>query len=124
MGKLIADAVLDAALSYISANTTQMSVCSDTPTTYSNATTAGSFRLALKTGLTGADFTGPSAGSQRQLSVNQQAAIAVSNSGSATHICLCSGSVLLYVTTCTAQALTSGNTVTVPAWTISIASPV
>jgi hypothetical protein len=32
-------------------------------------------------------------------------------------------SALLYVTTCTSQALTAGNTVTVPAWDIEIADP-
>jgi len=34
-----------------------------------------------------------------------------------------SGSVLYYVTTCTSQALTSGNTVNFPAWDIEIADP-
>lgn len=33
------------------------------------------------------------------------------------------GSDLLYVTTCTSQSLTSGNTITFPAWDIEIADP-
>ena len=124
--KWVSDAVLDAALSYISANADQLSVCTDlgSSPTYSTATTAGT-RLAIKTGMTSGDFTGPAAGSQRQLTVNQQATLSVTNSGTAANVALTksSGSVLLYMTTCTSQVLTSGNTVTVPSWVISIASP-
>lgn len=122
MGKLVADAVLDAALSYIANNVTQLIVCADTPTTYANAT--ATYDLATKGSLTSGNFTGPADGaSGRKLTVNQQATITIDHSGTATHIALCSGSVLLYVTTCTSQALTAGNTVTVPAWEIQIADP-
>ena len=71
------------------------------------------------------DFTGPANGDTngRKTTINQQAAIAVDSSGDATHIALCTGAALLYVTTCTTQTLTSGNTVTVPAWDIEIADP-
>jgi len=55
--------------------------------------------------------------------VNQQATITVDSSGSAQHVALCSSDTLLYVTTCTAQQLTQGNTVTIPAWDIEIADP-
>lgn len=126
MGKLVHDNVLDAALNYIKNNCDQISVCADTPTTYALATTAGNVRLALKTGLTSTDYTGPADDtSGRKLSINQHALISVANSGTATHIALTrSGtSELSYVTTCTAQELTSGNTVTIPSWTISISDP-
>ncbi len=43
--------------------------------------------------------------------------------GTATHVALADGTRLLYVTTCTSQALTSGNTVNFPAWDIEIADP-
>lgn len=115
------DSILDAALDYIKNNVTQLAVCSAQPTTYAEAT--ATYKLALKTGLTSGSFTGPADGDTngRKVTVNQQASITVDASGNATHIALCSGSVLLYVTTCTSQALTSGNTVTVPAWDIEIA---
>jgi hypothetical protein len=124
MGKLVDDTVLDGALNIIKNGATQISVCADTPTNYSQATTAGTYRLALKTGLTSGDFTGPADDtSGRKLSTVAHSAISVSNSGTATHVCLCSGSVLLYVTTCTSQVLTAGNTVTIPIWKINIPDP-
>jgi len=73
MGKSVADAVLDAALSYISSNVTQMSACSTQPTTYGQATTTGSYMLAIKTGLTSGNFTGPADDtSGRKITVNAQ----------------------------------------------------
>jgi hypothetical protein len=121
MAKWQNDLVLDAALDYIRSNTTQEAVCNAQPTTYAEAT--GSMKLALKTGLTSGSFTGPTNGDTngRKVTVNAQASIAVDTGGNATHIALCSGTVLLYVTTCTSQLLTSGNTVTVPAWDIEFA---
>jgi len=121
MAKWQNDLVLDAALDYIRNNVTQESVCSGQPTTYAEATS--SMKLAIKTGLTSGSFTGPANGDTngRKLTVNQQASITVDATGDATHVALCSGTVLLYVTTCTTQALTSGNSVTVPEWDITIA---
>jgi hypothetical protein len=120
MAKWQNDIILDTALDYIKNNVTQECVCSAQPTTYAEAT--ATYKLAVKTGLTSGSFTGAANGSPdgRQLTVNQQASIAVDSTGDATHVALCSGSVLLYVTTCTQQTLTSGNTVTVPAWIITL----
>ena len=127
MGKMVGDGVLDAALNYIKNNCDQLSVCADTPTSYALATTAGNVRLAIQTGLTTTNFTGPVDGDSngRKLTINQQSTFDVTNSGNATHVALTksSGSELLYVTTCTTQALLSGNTVTVPAWSITISDP-
>ena len=121
MAKWQNDSILDAALDYVKNNVTQECVCSQQPTTYNEAVVT--YKLAIKTGLTSGSFTGPANGdsSGRKLTVNQQASINVDSSGDATHIALCSGSVLLYVTTCTQQTLTSGNTVTIPVWDIEIA---
>jgi hypothetical protein len=121
MAKWQNDTILDQALNYIMNNVTQLCVCSAQPTTYAEATST--YKLAVKTGLTSGSFTGPANGdtSGRKVTVNQQANIIIDTGGTATHIALCSGSVLLYVTTCTNQALSSGNTVTVPAWGIEIA---
>lgn len=120
MAKWQNDLILDAALDYVKNNVTQEVVCSAQPTTYAEATST--YKLALKTGLTSGSFTGPANGdtSGRKLTVNQQASIAVDSTGTATHVALCSGTVLLLVTTCTNQVLTSGNTVTVPAWDIEL----
>jgi len=124
MGKSVADAVLDAALSYISSNVTQMSACSTQPTTYGQATTTGSYMLAIKTGLTSGNFTGPADDtSGRKITVNAQSSVSVVSTGDAAHVALCSGAALLYVTTCTTQTLTNGNTVNFPAWDINIEDP-
>jgi len=117
MAKWQNDAMLDAALSYISSNATELYVCTAQPTDRANA---------IATALTGAatpSFTGPANGdtSGRKLTVDQEPDISITGNGDATHIALCSGTLLLYVTTCTTQTLTSGGTVTVPAWDIEIA---
>jgi hypothetical protein len=123
MAKACDDSVLDGALNIVKNGATQEAVCSAQPTTYAEAT--ATYKLALKTGLTSGTFTGPVNGDTngRKLTVNQQATVTVDTGGSATHIALCSGTTLLYVTTCTTQTLTSGNTVTIPAWDIELADP-
>lgn len=127
MGKLVADAVLDAALQYLEDNVDWISVCEGAPTTYehahSNKGTATGKVLAHSATPT---FTGPADDtSGRKTTVDEEASITVDVSGAADHVALCKTgtSVLLYVTTCTEQALTAANTVTIPAWKISIADP-
>lgn len=125
MGKLVDNSVLDAALNVILNGAKQLIVCSDTPTTYANAT--GTYDLATKTGLTSGDFAIADDSASpygRKLTVAIQSAIPVDHSGTATHVALCgTASVLYYLTTCTSQVLTSGNTVTVPSWKITIGDP-
>lgn len=123
MGKLVDDSILDAALNVIKNNATKIAVCSTQPTTYTEAITT--YMLAIKTGLSGTDYTGPQDDtSGRKLTVNQQASISVTNGGSAQHVALTGSSDTLYfVTTCTPQTLVGGNTVTVPAWKINIPDP-
>ncbi len=117
MAKWQIDAMLDAALAYISGNAIELYVCSGQPANY-----AGIAAVAL-TGAAVPGFTGPADGDTngRKLTVDEEADIPVTASGNATHVVLASGTVLLYVTTSTSQALVSGNTVTVPAWDIEIA---
>ncbi len=122
MAKSVDDSVLDGALNVIKTNVTAISVCTTQPTTRTEAITT--YMLATKT-ISSADCTGPANGdvSGRKLTLNANSAISITNSGSAQHVALTSGTVLLYVTTCTTQSLTAGNTVTIPAWDIEIADP-
>lgn len=131
MAKLVADAVLDAALQYLEDNVDWISVCEGAPTTYehahSNLGTATGKVLAHSATPT---FTGPADGdaSGRKTAVDEEASMTVdisSAGGGADHIALCNvvATTLLYVTTCTAQGLTAGNTVTAPTWDIEIADP-
>ena len=127
MAKLVADAVLDAALQYLEDNVDFLSVCEGAPTTYEHAhskkgTGAGK---ALASSAT-PTFTGPADDtSGRKTTVDEEAAMTVDVSGAADHVALCDvgSTALLYVTTATEQSLTSGNTVTVPAWKIGIGDP-
>ena len=117
MAKWQIDAMLDAALTYISTNAIELYVCSGQPANY-----AGIAAVAL-TGAAIPSYQAPANGdvSGRKLAVDQEADIPVTATGDATHIVLASATVLLYVTTCTPQELTIGNTVVIPTWDIEIA---
>jgi hypothetical protein len=123
MAKYLHDDVLDGALNVIKNNATKLCICSTQPTTYTEATTT--YKLAIKTGLTSADYTGPADHtSGRKLTVNAQSTISVDFAGTAEHVAVTGTSSVLYaVTTCTSQALSLGNTVSVPAWIISMGDP-
>jgi hypothetical protein len=119
MAKSQNDLMLDAALNYIKDNATVETVCSAQPTTYAEATST--YKLADVTVASG-DFTlsdGDTNG--RKVRVAAKSAVPIDTTGEGNHIALCSGTVLLYVTTCTAQQLTQGGTVDVPYWDIELA---
>ena len=123
MGKAVHDDVLDGALNILKNNATRLTVCSMQPTTYTegNAT----YALADVT-VDSTDFTNANGDtSGRKTTVGAQSAFPVDTSGTAQHVALLdvTNSKLLYVTTCTSQALTAGNTVSTPAFDIEIADP-
>lgn len=129
MSKWAADAVMDAALDYI-ATCTIMFACSAQPTTYTEANTlydggASKYKLASVV-LSGADFTKADGDSNgRKVTVAQKTGVSVAASATATHVALgiSGSSTLVYVTTCTNQALTSGNTMTFNSWKIEFGDP-
>lgn len=125
MAKAVHDDVLDGAHDIIRNNATRMVACSAQPTTYTegNAT----FALADVT-MSSSDFTkanGDTSG--RKLTVGAKSSVLIDTTGTATHVALLdvTNSKLLYVTTCTSQALTANgsNTVNFPAWDIELADP-
>lgn len=126
MAKWANDSVMDAALAYVD-DCTSIKVCSAQPTTYAEAN--ATYMLAAATLTAGAgngSYTlanGDASG--RKLTVAQVSNASITNSGTATHVALVitGSSTLVYVTTCTSQALTSGGTVTIPAWDIEISDP-
>lgn len=120
MGKAVADVVLDATLDKIATATLQV-VCSAQPTTRAEA--VATFALA-DVAMAGGDFTkadGTTSG--RKVTVGAKNAFAVDTSGSGTHVALVDATQLLYVTTMTTQALTSGNTASTNAWVVELADP-
>lgn len=124
MAKFANDSVMDAALAKIATGVI-LTVCSAQPTTYAEATSTYKLAdVALTAGDGNGDFTianGDTSG--RKVTVAQQDDIPVDSTGTATHVAICDGSTVLLVTTCTSQALTAGNTVTVPAFDDEIADP-
>ncbi len=120
MAKSASDAVLDALLDKVATGTI-LTVCSAEPTTRTEAVTT--YKLADETMSSGDYSKANGDTSGRKLTVAQQADVPVDSNGTATHVAICDGSNLLYVTTCTSQVLTAGNTVTVPAWKIEVSDP-
>ncbi len=124
MAKAMNDLMADAALDYI-ATATRMVVCTSQPTTYAEAN--ATFALADVTMAPG-DFTKANGDvSGRKVTVAAKNGVLIDVSGTALHVALLrvADTQLLYVTTCTSQALTANgsNTVNVPAWDIEIADP-
>lgn len=124
MAKAAPDIVMDGALDVIATATRQIA-CSAQPTTYTEAN--ATYALADVT-MAGGDFTkanGDTSG--RKVTMAAKSGVLIDVSGTATHVALVrvSDSTLIYVTTCTIQALTANgsNTVNFPAWDIEIADP-
>lgn len=123
MAKSVHNDVLDAALDEV-ATATRLVVCSGEPANFAGIAAVALADVTLTAGDGNGDYViadGDVSG--RKVTISEQPDILVDASGTATHISLDDGTTLQYVTTCTSQALTSGNTVTVPAWDIEIADP-
>lgn len=125
MAKAANDLVMDAALDVVAA-ATRMIACSAQPTTYTEAN--ATYALADVT-MAGGDFVkanGDTSG--RKVTVGAKSGVLIDTSGTANHVALVrvADSTLIYVTTCTPQALTANgsNTVNFPAWDVEIADPV
>jgi len=121
MAKTVSNDVLDAALDFI-ASCTQLDVTSDvgTPTDLTNSLA----NVTLTAGDGNGDYViGDGDVDGRKVEIQQQTDITVTDDGTALHIVLSLGGTIHLTTTCTSQALTSGNTVTVPAFDDEIADP-
>ena len=121
MGKSVNDACMDAALNETRNNANQVHVCATEPTTRTEAVTTN--QLASGS-INSGDFTlanGDSSG--RKSTLGAQSGLNIDNSGTADHVAITDASRLLVVTTCTAQALTSGGTVDVGAFKQEIGDP-
>lgn len=123
MAKKVGDAVLDAALAKI-ATCTRLSVTSAEPANFADIANVDLAVVTLTAGDGNGDYTiGNGDTSGRKVRVLAQSAFSVIASGTATHVNLDDGTTLQYTTTCTLQALTSGNTVSTPVWDIEILDP-
>ena len=122
MGKAAPDATIDAMFDYVDLSNI-MHVCSGEPANYAGiaAVSLASVAMTPNTDFTKANGTV----SGRKVTVAAKSGVSVASSGTATHLVLAltSDSTLRYVTTCTSQALTAGNTVNIPAWEIEVQDP-
>lgn len=114
----------DGTHSYVRVRATRVTVLTAQPTTYSSAyNTSQTTVLARSNVITSTGFTladGDTSG--RKITVAAQSSVSVIRTGTASHVSIVgsTGSTLLLVTTCTTQALTTGNTVNIPAFDFEI----
>jgi len=123
MAKIVHDDVLDGAFDVLD-QANLMIACSAQPTSRTEAVTT--YALADVAMTVNTDYTKANGDvSGRKVTVAAKSSVLIDTSGTATHVALVDGTRLLYVTTCTSQALTANgsNTVNFPAWDIEIADP-
>jgi len=116
----INDEVFDQGLDYADTNGTRIDICSQEPVSYAEATST--YTLGNKTGLnTGATQNGASSG--RRVIVPAITDGSVTGTATATHWALTDNSAILVATGAlsSSQAVTSGNTFTLDAISITIA---
>lgn len=121
MAKSVHDDVLDGAFDVLD-QADLMTLCSAEPTTRTEAITT--FKLADVAMTPNTDYTKANGTvSGRKVTMAAKSTVPVDSSGTATHVALVDGTRLLYVTTCTSQPVTSGNTCNFPAWAVEIVDP-
>jgi len=123
VAKFAPDIVLDGPADIID-QADKMIACSAQPTTFTEAN--ATFALADAAMTPNTDYTKANGDTNgRKVTVAAKSAVTIDTSGTANHIALVSvgDSTLRYVTTCTPQGLTAGNTVNFPAWDIETADP-
>jgi ABC-type Fe3+-hydroxamate transport system substrate-binding protein len=123
MAKFASNTFLDGAFNVLKNSCTRLVACSAQPTTYTEAN--ATYALADVT-VDSADFTiadGDTSG--RKVTVAAQTGVTVDTAGTANHIALLdvAGTELLYVTTCTPQALAVGIPADFGAFDIEIGDP-
>ena len=125
MAKLASDATIDGGLDYIAATSKKVFICT-TAAVASYGDVSTQYNLTSGKAITSTHWTkadGDGGGGGRKITVLQQSSLSVSKTGTAGHVAVTSSDTLLFVTTCTTQALTTGNTVTIPAWKVEIGDP-
>lgn len=124
MSKYVPDTSIDDMLSVIADNCTRLVICSTQPTTFTEANATYALAdITITAGDGNGDLTianGDTSG--RKLTFLQQTGVTVDASGTAQHVAALdvTNSKLLAVTTCTSQAVTSGNTATINAFDLEV----
>ena len=117
-----ADSVMDAMLDKI-ATCVKLRVCSGASNPVDRAAAIAATLAAVDVD-SGEFANADGDGGGRKVTIAQQTNMAITTSGDATCVTLDDGTNLLYVTPATTQTLTSGGTVTSPAWKVEVGDPV
>lgn len=121
MTGFIVDTAFDSGLSYLDTNGTQLNICAAEPTTYSIATTIGTSACGIKAAInTGAPAAGSPSG--RAVTIPAITDGTVNDTATATYWALTDGASILLaygLLSGGGQAVTSGNTFTLDAITIT-----
>lgn len=119
MAKFAPNATLDAYLTKIKEATT-MALLSGQPSVHADIAGLALADVAVAAG----DFTNADGDVDgRKVTIAQKSGVAIDATGTANHVALYNATDLIIVTTCTSTALTMGNTVTFPAWSVEIGDP-
>lgn len=123
MSKFANDLIMDAAFDFVIAEAERLVVATgDAGAVYASL---AAITLADDP-LVGGDFSKANGDTNgRKLTIAQQASVPIDASGTATHVHVVddTGTRILLTTTCTSQVLTSGGTVTIPAFDEEISDP-
>lgn len=122
MAKQAPDATIDAMFDYVD-QCNIVHVCSAEPANYAGIAAVSLASVAMTPDTDFTKANGDTSG--RKVTMAAKNTVSVTSSGTATHVAIArtTDTTLRYVTTCTSQALTSGNTVNIPAWKIEVADP-
>jgi hypothetical protein len=129
--KYCSDSMLDAALEWVKTNGKKMyvttaSIDSGSTPSYSKITSSAALTGAISMASLASVSLAAGDTSGRKLTVPQAASVSVTASGTAARICLVNSSgsgTVTYITTCTSQAVTTGNTITIPNFDIEVRDP-
>lgn len=119
MGKVATDGMIDGGLDKI-ATSVLLTICAGQPTSFADIAARALATVVINSG----DFTkanGDTSG--RKVTIAAQSTISITASGTADHVAIDDGVSEYEITTATAQALTSGGTVSTPSYDIEISDP-
>ncbi len=109
-------------LIWLTSKVNRMAICSTMTSPPSASAVLNTYKIAQTSGAAVGAIAATSNGFL--VKVTSAASLACSSSGVARVVALCAGtSFVAYVTKCTTRALTTSDTVSIPAWRIRIAEP-
>ena len=125
MAKFSCDEMLDPGLSYLRSNATIMYICSAYPTTFTEA--SATFALA-SVALTIGNWSGPTTDDDdgRVLELASFLNVPVTATGTRLQVAFCNltATKIIHVTECLSEYMESGDTVVIPAFTVTYPQPV